>query len=456
MEEQKAVELLSTLGQSQILERSNALSVGKREKLLSQLDTLDIPTFHLQQYLLKASRPLTRSISPFDNFALAGNSHDLQRGKEMIARGLVGCLIVAGGQGTRLRFEGPKGMCPVTKIHHKTLFQVFAEKVVAAGKQAQRLLPLAIMTSPQNHEATLAYFEKNQLFGLERTQLTFFCQEVLPLLDSRGNLFLETPDTLATGPDGNGGAIHQFFNQGIWADWHKQGVRYLNFVLIDNPLADPFDAELVGFHQKSSSDIVVKATFRRDGAENVGILVKDQGRAAVVEYSELDHDARMETNAEGTLRYPIANISLFSFSMEFIKDAVHTKKTMMPLHKAFKAVKYLNADGNTVQAEKPMAWKFEKFIFDLLPAASKVDALIYPREKCFAPLKNFSGLDSLETVPDALEENDRQTLATITGVPSTASPLEISQDFYYPTPELITMWRNRHVKHSGYINAFSL
>ena len=441
---------MSTLGQSQIL------STAQSEKLSAQLNRVDLSILHVQQQLLHSSKPPTKSISPFDNFALAGNAQDLQRGKEMIAQGLVGCLIVAGGQGTRLRFEGPKGMCPVTKIHHKTLFQVFAEKVVAAGKQAQRLLPLAIMTSPQNHEATVSYFEKNQLFGLDRKQLNFFCQDVLPLLDMHGNLFLETPDTLATGPDGNGGAIHQFFNQGIWTDWHKQGVRYLNFVLIDNPLADPFDAELVGFHQKSHSDIVVKATLRRDEAENVGILVKDHGRAAVVEYSELDHDARMETNADGTLRYPIANISLFSFSMDFIKDVVHTKKTMMPLHKAFKAVKYLGADGTTVQAEKPMAWKFEKFIFDLLPAASKVDALIYPREQCFAPLKNFSGLDSLETVPDAIEENDRQALATITGAPCTASPLEISQDFYYPTPELINMWRNRHVKHSGYINAFSL
>ena len=134
--------------------------------------------------------------------------------------------------------------------------------------------------------------------------------------------------------------------------------------------------------------------------------------------------------------------------MEFIKRAATQQ---LPLHKAFKTAKFLTNEGFTIQAEKPMAWKFEKFIFDILPLASKVSALLYSRETCFAPLKNFNGIDSFDTVSEALEKRDQTVLSELSGIPCKTTPLEISPDFYYPTPELLARWKGKTLNASGYL-----
>lgn len=453
MEDAQAAALLSTIGSTSLSKQWKELDPSKKSHLLSQLKGIDIPTLHAQKLLINEQEIKSHQIYPFTHFAKSGNENDRRAGEEAISQGLVGCLIVAGGQGSRLRIEGPKGICAVTKIRKKSLFQLFAEKTLAASKKAGTNLPLAIMTSPLNHHDTLAFFEKNAFFGLEQEQITFFPQETLPLLDQNGHVFLEAPDTLAVGPDGNGGALHLFFKNGIWKKWYTNGIRYLNFILIDNPLADPFDAELIGYQRRQNSDVVVKCTSRKNPEESVGVLVQKNEKAAVIEYSELSEQERNAKSSDGSLHHLLANLSLFSFKMDFIKQIA---KTQMPLHKAFKAVKFLDNTGRTVQAEKPMAWKFEKFIFDILPLASKVDALLYPRETCFAPLKHFSGTDSFETVGDAIQQRDQQIISEISGIPCTIAPLEISQEFYYPTPELLAKWKGKAITQSGYLDSYGI
>ena len=179
----------------------------------------------------------------------------------------------------------------MTAVKHKSLFQLFAEKTIAASKQAGRPLSIAIMTSPQNHDATIDFFNQHHLFGLEPGQLSFFCQGMLPLLDQEGQLFLENAFSLAEGPDGNGGALHHFYHSGIYQQWQAQGIRHINFVPIDNPLADPFDAELLGCQQRCQNEITIKCTLRRDVQEKVGLLARHDGRTIVVEYSEIPEKA---------------------------------------------------------------------------------------------------------------------------------------------------------------------
>lgn len=451
MEEKKAKELLSTIGNEKLIKQWEELAPNQKQHLFSQLSKIDIPTLRLQRQLIDQSQKKNNHVTPFQNYARSGIEEDVRVGMELIAKGLMGCLLVAGGQGSRLHIDGPKGLCEVTKIKKKSLFRLFAEKTIAAGKQAGRPLLLAIMTSPLNHQETVDYFEENAFFGLKKKQLTFFQQETLPLLDGDGDLFLESQDQLAMGPDGNGGALHQFFASGIWKDWYVQGVRYLNFVLIDNPLADPFDAELIGYQKRKASDVAIKCIQRGDPQEKVGVLVKENGKAAVIEYTELSEEDRLALKSDRSLRHPLANLSLFSFKMEFIKSVA--TDIQPSLHKAFKAVRYLNRDGMSVKAEEPMAWKFEKYIFDILPFAEKVDALVYLREVSFAPLKNFSGADSFETVADALERNDRRILSEVTGITCELSPLEISQEFYYPTARLLEKWKGKGIDHAGYVES---
>jgi UDP-N-acetylglucosamine/UDP-N-acetylgalactosamine diphosphorylase len=375
---------------------------------------------------------------------------DAESGKKIISEGHVGCLIVAGGQGSRLGFNGPKGMFPVTPVKHKSLFQLFAEKTLAASQQAGRALPLAIMTSPLNHAETVNFFKSHDYFGLDPLQLSIFSQEMLPLLDANGCLFLENSHTIAEGPDGNGAALHHFYQQGIWEKWKDAGVHYLNFILVDNPLSDPYDAILVSYLKEQQSDVIIKCVERRNPEEKVGILAKRNDQTVVVEYSEMPEMQRFAQSKDGSLLYPCANLSLFCFRMDFIQKVATLPTEKLPLHLAFKAAKSLDSDGSPTQN---MAWKFEQFIFDLLPFATKTTALIYERQQCFAPLKNFEGDDSIETVQRALEEYDKKTFLNLTGQSAPVTPFELSQAFHYPTAALLEKWNNFNGPYENYIEA---
>lgn len=442
---------LEAIGQPHVLAHWEGLSEHEKYALLSQIKALDPRMLRFQQQLLQTplAAPLD-ALQPFGDCAHAHAIADVQPGKEMIAAGQLGCLIVAGGQGTRLRFDGPKGMFPVSPVKHKSLFQLFAEKTIAAGKQAGRRLPLAIMTSPLNHAETVAFFKQHDNFGLASDQLSIFPQGMLPFLNTEGALFLEDPHTIAEGPDGNGAALHHFYTQGIWEQWKHQGVRYVNFVLIDNPLCDPYDATLLTYQAQQHSDLTIKCTERRHPEEKVGILARQAGKAVVVEYTEMPAAQRHALAEDGTLLYPCANLSLFCFRMDFIEKVANLPVEALPLHRAFKAAKALN--GHAAQQQQ-MAWKFEKFIFDVLPLADKVSALLYPRQECFAPLKNFAGDDSIDTVKQALQAYDRALFAKITGHPCDTTPFELAQAFHYPTEALLSAWRNRPAPYEHYVDA---
>ncbi len=383
-----ALSKLAAIGQLHLLAYWNELNDTQKDSLLSQIETIDEKIFFEQQRLL-VSPPTFSSelIEPFTSFVRSGNTEDEAVGHRLIEDGKMGCLLIAGGQGSRLNFDGPKGMFPITPITHKTLFQLLAEKVLAASKRAKRPLQLAVMTSPLNHNTTVDFFQKNNFFGLEEGQISFFSQGMLPFLDKNGNLLLEGKDKIACGPDGNGGALHHFYQSGLWDKWYEQGIRYLNFIPVDNPLADPFDAELIGYHERTQSDVIVKCIARSDPFEKVGVLAIQNSKTMVMEYSEIPENLRMAVNADGSVKFPCAYIGLFSVNMEFIRSLNLGQNLEIPLHLAFKS----------------MAWKFEKFIFDVLPKANTVSGLLCPREECFAPLKNFSGADSPATVQQALQ-----------------------------------------------------
>ncbi len=430
----------------------NSLAWPQRKHLLSQIKKIDFSLLNQQKQLLLKSPPFSsveQTFEPFLDFAYAGNQQDQQEGKKRIREGQMGCLVLAGGQGSRLYFEDPKGMFPVSLIKHKSLFQLCAEKVLAAGKQVDRLLPIAIMTSPQNDSKIRHFFNQHAFFGLDSCQISFFTQGTLPLLDSQGCLFLETPSQIASGPNGNGYCFKDFIDSGIASNWIKQGVQYINMILIDNPLANPFDAELLGFHCRQNVDVTLKCTEKQSAAERVGVLVRQNRHCRVIEYSEISEKEQTALASDGRLKHRCANLSLFCFSMNFIQQ-LNSQQHSLPLHAVWKAAKYVDEQGISHLPDKPNAWKFETFIFDLLAYTNRIAALLYPREECFAPLKNFKGSDSLETVQAALQRRDRQIIHKITNLPPPMEPFELAADFYYPTPALISKWKNCPIS-TGYI-----
>lgn len=388
-----------------------------------------------QREALEAQKaPPSFLFSPLSQVSYTGNPEDRELGLQLLKQGVMGCVVLAGGQGTRLHFEGPKGLYPISPVKEKTLFQLIAEKTAAASAWAGTPLPLAIMTSPLNHQNTVSYFEKNHYFGLDPAQVSFFPQEMLPFLDQEGNPFLEDTETVACGPDGNGHVFVHFYENGLWDTWKNRGIRYVNLVLIDNPLADPFDVELLGFQARKEADVVVKCTLRSQPNEKVGLLVEVDGQPRVIEYSEAPVEQTSLTTSDGSLVYPYANLSLFSFSMDFISL---TPTFPMPLHAALKPAKCLSTGKET------LAWKFEWFIFDVLPFAKNCKVLAFPRKECFSPLKNAEGPDSPQVVKDALSTHDRELFEAISGTPVLLDPFELSAAFHYPTQELLERWKGR-------------
>ena len=394
-----------------------------------------------------APKPLSpiRLLDPISDCEYIDHDKWIDKGKTAICEGKAGCLLIAGGQGTRLGFNGPKGCYPISVVQKKTLFQLFAEKTYWAGKEAGRPLPLAVMTSPINHSETVQHFKSRHFFGLDPSQVFFFSQEMLPFLDDKKNMFLSDQDQIAEGPDGNGSALQRFYESGIWEKWYSSGIRLVNTILVDNPLADPFDAELIGFHKDENADVVIKCTTRDDACENVGLIVKHNDRIAVIEYSEIPENERIAKTESGDLLYNFANLSLFSFSMDFIKSTAHAS---LPLHIAHKQA----ASLQNPNPGHPNAWKFERFIFDSLVFATKIKTLVYPRKHCFAPLKNQQGKDSIESVKELLQQRDREVFASITKTELPEKPFELSQKFYYPSNELKEKWQNKQAPNQSYID----
>jgi len=454
MKYEQALLKLQAINQQHLLAYWDALGDAEKNALLSQIDSLNIPTLLTQQrHILNPTQYTTQTttIEPFYDYIQADtlSDADLSTGKKLISAGSVGCLIVAGGSGSRMRFDGPKGAFPISLIKKKSLFQQLAEKTLAAGKQAGKDLHIAFMTSHQNNHDTMKFFKSHSYFGLKPEQVNFFVQDDLPLLDKSGNLFLEDASRIAVGPDGNGGALAHFVSSHVWEKWHGLGIKYVNFILIDNLFANPFDAGLVGFQDNHQAEIVMKCTARANAAEKVGVVAKKEGLIGVVEYFELPEKERGETTADGKLTYHCANLSLFSFSMDFIKKAAAVN---LPLHVALKAVKQLK-EGVSALSDEPNGWKSERFIFDLLQEAKNVRVLMFERKTCFAPLKNASGPDSPETVRQALLEHERQIIAEITGHAAPEKPIELDPQFYYPTPTLLKKWKGRKLPDTTYIES---
>jgi UDP-N-acetylglucosamine/UDP-N-acetylgalactosamine diphosphorylase len=346
--------------------------------------------------------PLSHTFTPLLTFDKADNERDCESlGWQLLQEGKCACLVVAGGQGSRLNFSGPKGAFPFSSVKNKSFFELLADRCRAASARVNRPIPLVIMTSEENRHETEDFFRSHHLFGLIPEQLHFYTQGSLPQLTEEGELAKNAQGEVIYGPDGNGGALKSFVESGVASTLQKQGVEYFTFHIIDNALADPFDPLLFGFHAKRHADVTVKSVSRINSEEKVGVLVVENGKTAVKEYSEIS----ISSDA-----YSLANISLYCFSLSF---AFYVAQMNMPIHKAF----------------KKSLWKFEYFIFDLLAFSRKTEVLLYPRASTFAPLKE---LQDVEIVRQAMQKADQALLFALTG--KTYSCQEVDRAFYYLSP----------------------
>lgn len=325
-------------------------------------------------------------------------------GLEMIKAGKVAALTVAGGQGTRLGFDGPKGTLPIAPASGRTLFEVFADQIRAAGAWAGRPIPWLIMTSPQNHAQTLAYFGERDWLGLDREQLRFFRQGVMPsFCPETGRLLLAGKGALATNPDGHGGVVRALARSGELDRLEREGVEHLSYFQVDNPLVTPLDPVFLGAHAgaggaPSSAEFSSKMVAKADPSEKVGVFARCDGSTRVVEYSDLPEELAGATNADGSLRFEAGSVAIHAASVAFLRSVDEAGESALPFHRAFKKVPHVKPQtGERVEPSEANAVKLERFVFDAIPVARQSLVLRVEREKEFAPTKNASGVDSVES-----------------------------------------------------------
>lgn len=325
-------------------------------------------------------------------------------GLEMIRAGRVAALTVAGGQGTRLGFDGPKGTLPIGPASGRTLFEVFADQIRAAGDWAERPIPWLIMTSPQNHGQTLAYFEERGWLGLERAQLRFFQQGVMPsFCPETGRLLLAGKGHVATNPDGHGGVVRALSRSGELDRLEREGVQHLSYFQVDNPLVPPLDPVFLGAHAgaggaASSGQFSSKMVAKAAAAEKVGVFARCDGKTRVVEYSDMPEELSNATDAAGKLRFEAGSVAIHAASVAFLRSLEEAGEAALPFHRAFKKVPFMDTiKGRLMEPGVPNAVKLERFVFDAIPVAEQSLVLRVAREREFAPTKNPTGVDSVES-----------------------------------------------------------
>jgi UDP-N-acetylglucosamine/UDP-N-acetylgalactosamine diphosphorylase len=399
---------LAAAGQEQVLRFEGRLDPAARERLGAQLSALDlslISTLADEYVRHKPQIHLPKDIKPVPIYPLRPRDERQrqqyrdaeQRGRELLKAGKVGAFLVAGGQGTRLGYDGPKGEYPVTPIKSKPLFQVFAEQLLAQAYDAGRPIPWYVMTSNVNDAPTRAFFEKNAYFGCNPADVIFFQQGMMPAFSMDGRLLLAERDSLALSPDGHGGSLRALKVGGALDDMRRRGVEHLSYFQVDNPLVHIIDPLFLGLHDLTGSEMSSKTVPKAGPLEKVGNFVIGDGALQVIEYSDLPDELAKQTNPDGSLRFNAGSIAIHALRRSFVERLNEGGQLRLPWHRAEKKVPYVDEAGNAVKPEKPNAVKLEQFVFDAIPLAKNPIVLETDRAEEFSPVKNAEGVDSPQT-----------------------------------------------------------
>ncbi len=300
-------------------------------------------------------------------------------------------ILVAGGQGTRLGFDHPKGMYPIGPLSNRTLFQIHVDRLKAIRAKYIASVPLIVMTSPATDEETREYFSSQQNFGLDDHEMQILCQGTMPAIDREtGKILMSGPDEVALSPDGHGGLLGALQRSGKLNGLRSQGVSQFFYGQVDNPLIPWCDPEMIGYHMTAQSQMTTVVVRKRFAEEKVGNVVEVDGRMCIIEYSDLPSSAANKVTDSGAIYLWAGNIAVHLFDLAFL-EAVSVHADGLPFHSAKKSVPYIDQQGNVIRPSVPNGLKFERFIFDLLPHAERTLAI----EGCaevFAPVKN--GMDA--------------------------------------------------------------
>ncbi len=391
------------VGQEHVLHFWHELDASQKAALLDDLARIDLAELPAHARLAVTDEPPHLDLSRLSPVKVIrreqAGPEALARGRLLLAAGKVAAFTVAGGQGTRLGFDGPKGAFCISPVRNKPLFQLFAESVLATARRYGHEIPWYIMTSPANDTATREYFDRHRYFGLTPQSVIFFQQGVMPAFDRQGKILLDQKHRVAISPNGHGGSLLALAQTGMLADMRRRGIEHISYFQVDNPLVYALDPVFIGLHDLRRSEMSSKSLPKADDLERVGNFVMLDGRLVVIEYSDMPETLARARNPDGSRKYDAGSIAIHILSRAFVERLTADPAAFaLPWHRAIKKVPYVDvATGQRVEPAEPNAVKLESFVFDALPLAENPIVVETSRAEEFSPVKNATGVDSVET-----------------------------------------------------------
>jgi UDP-N-acetylglucosamine/UDP-N-acetylgalactosamine diphosphorylase len=455
MKTDDTLRLLEKFGQGHILNHLRRLDSPQQQDLIRDIQKIDLDlifglyrSHSLEQEPQKRpgkiqSAPIIPVPKTLDEIKKKEEARFL--GESLIREQKVAILVVAGGQGSRLGFEGPKGKFPISPLRRKSLFQIFAESIKALSLRHRVEIPLIIMTSRENEKETREFFEQNKFFGLGPKTVHFFSQGMLPTLTPDGKLILSDDTHLLANPDGHGGSLKAFHDSGLLRKLMDDGYSDLFYFQVDNPIVKIADPVFLGFHRMAESEISTKVVRRQNPEEKVGIYGLVDGKPAIIEYSDFSPEEYQSMDGTGNIRHWAGNIAVHVLSLAFI-DRLNRHGFALPYHRAVKDVEGIGKEG---RAERTKGWKFETFVFDAIPLARRTCCVEVIREEEFSPVKNREGIDSPETARMAMINLHRHWLEGAGVQLASDAKVEISPLYALDEKELMEKVRGKGLKVGG-------
>lgn len=397
----KISEILNMLNQEHIVRHMQQLTDTERLKMLAHIDTLDLSVLDEDD-----AEEQRGSFEPL--YATTLNDiaqkidHFTEIGLQAIREGKVGAVLLAGGQGSRLGFEHPKGMFNIGVDRDLYIFECLINNLMDVTRKAGAWVPLFIMTSVDNNKETREFFEQHDYFGYSADNVLFFVQEQLPTVDTQGKLMLSGRGKVSTAPNGNGGWYASMAKNGMLKVVQNAKIEWLNVFAVDNVLQRIADPCFIGAVIESGKVSGAKVVAKADPEEKVGVICLEDGRPSIVEYYEMTDEMIHRREPDGTLSYNYGVILNYLFRVDRLNKTLSVK---LPLHRAFKKIPYMTVSGEHITPEEANAYKFETLALDMVKLQENCLAYEVDRSKEFAPVKNKTGVDSVDSARELLRLN---------------------------------------------------
>jgi len=390
-------------GQQQVLRYVDELTEAQKEVLFAQIEATDMDVIECCKH--KEDLVKRGVISPLGAMELpeieANRESFTKTGLEAIRAGKVGAVLLAGGMGTRLGSDNPKGMYNVGITRKLYIFECLINNLMDVVKQADTWIHLFVMTSDKNNDATVKFLTEHEFFGYNKDYVHFFKQEMAAATDYNGKILLEEKGKLSTSPNGNGGWFISLQKNGLLDLVHEQGIEWINVFAVDNVLQRIADPCFIGATIQKNCVVGSKVVRKAAPDEKVGAMCLEDGKPSIVEYYDMTQELMDAKNEKGEPAYNFGVILNYLF---FVPD-LEKMMASLPLHVVEKKIPYLDENGNLVKPESPNGYKFESLVLDMIHQLSSCLPFEVVREKEFAPIKNKTGVDSVESARELLQKN---------------------------------------------------